>query len=112
MAGIPLTRKLRILAQVAGRHAGEHRTVTAILQAGRITLRSFGRVLHQLWLEVTGFIFLAMAAIGAVALSREYTKYQAGQVGAERVAVSLAFCLVFGYFGVSSFWRVRRKKQN
>ena len=111
MSSISLTRKLRILAQVAGRHAGESRTVSAVLHAGRITMRSFGRVLHQLWLEVTGFVFLVLAAIGGVALSREYTKYQAGHGDLSRLAVAVAFCLTFGYFGLSSFWRVRRKKQ-
>lgn len=111
MAGIPLTRKLQILAQVAGRQVGESRTVGAVLQAGRVTLRSFARVLHQLWLEVTGFIFLALAGIGGIALSREYVRYQAGKVGPGRAILALCFCLTFGYFGLSSFWRVRRKKQ-
>ena len=96
---------------MAGRQAGQSRTVAAIFEAGRITLRSFGRVLHQLWLEVTGFVFLAMAGIGGIAISREYAKYQAGKIGPGRVAVALAFCLIFGYFGLSSFWRVSRKKQ-
>ena len=36
-------------------------------------------MLHQLWLEVTGFVFLALAFIGAVALFREFARYQAGQ---------------------------------
>jgi hypothetical protein len=110
VAGIPLTRKLRILAQVAGKQAGGNRTLGAILQAGRITLRSFGRVFHQLWLEVTGFIFLVMAGIGGIALNREYMKYRTGTIGSGRVLIALTFCLVFGYFGVSSFWRVRGKK--
>jgi len=41
--------------------------------AGRdaASARSFGRVLHQLWLEVTGFTFLAMAAVGAMAVIRD-----------------------------------------
>jgi len=26
------------------------------------------------------------------------------------VAIAACFCLVFGYFGLSSFWRVRRRK--
>ncbi len=81
------------------------------MKAGRITLRSFGRVLHQLWLEVTGFVFLVMAGIGGIALGREYVKYQAGKVGAGRVVIAVCFCLTFGYFGLTSFWRVRRKKQ-
>jgi hypothetical protein len=111
VAGIPLTRKLRILAQVAGRQVNTHRTVGAVLKAGQMTLRSFGRVLHQLWLEVTGFVFLVLAGLGAVALNREYIKYQAGHGELSRVVIAICFCLTFGYFGVSSFWRVRRKKQ-
>lgn len=111
MAGVPLTRKLRILAQVAGQHAGSSRTLGAVLKAGQVTLRSFGRVLHQLWLEVTGFVFLVLAGIGGVALNREIAKYQSGQGELLRVVVAICFCLTFGYFGVSSFWRVRRKKQ-
>jgi hypothetical protein len=82
------------------------------MQAGRVTLRSFGRILHQLWLEVTGFVFLALAGIGGIALSREFVKYQAGRVGPGRVVLALGFCLTFGYFGLSSFWRVRRKRQS
>lgn len=82
------------------------------MQACRTTLRSFGRVLHQLWLEVTGFVFLTMAGIGGIALGREYVKYQAGKGGPGRVAIAVCFCLTFGYFGLSSFWRVRRKRQS
>jgi hypothetical protein len=84
----------------------------AVLKAGQITLRSFGRVLHQLWLEVTGFVFLILAGIGGIALNREFAKYQAGRGELLRIAVAVCFCLTFGYFGLSSFWRVRRKKQN
>lgn len=111
MASLSLTRKLQLLAQVAGRQAGQNRTLAAVAQAGRVTLRSFARVLHLLWLEVTGFVFLAMAAIGGIALSREYVKYQAGRTGPGRVVIAVCFCLTFGYFGLSSFWRVRRKRQ-
>ncbi len=86
--------------------------MSAVLKAGQITLRSFGRVLHQLWLEVTGFVFLVLAGIGGIALNREYAKYQQGHGEWSRVAIALCFCLTFGYFGLSSFWRVLRKKQN
>lgn len=77
--------------------------------AMRTTARTFGRVLHQLWLEVTGFIFLAMAALGGIALAREYAKYQAGQVGSGRLVVAICFIVTFAWFGVSSFWKVRKK---
>jgi hypothetical protein len=103
---------LRIVAQVAGQRAGRSRAMSAVMQAGRVTLGSFARVAHQLWLEVTGFVFLAMAGIGGIALGREWVKYQAGKVGPGRVAIALCFCLTFGYFGLSSFWRVRKRRQS
>jgi len=112
VAGISLARKLWIAARVANQQAGRSRTMQAVLQAGKTTAQSFGRVLHQLWLEVTGFVFLALAAIGGMALGREYAKYQAGKTGPGKIVIAVCFCLTFGYFGVSSFWRVRKKKQN
>jgi hypothetical protein len=77
--------------------------------AVRTTARSFGRVLHQLWLEVTGFVFLAMAGLGGVALGHEYAKYQAGRVGSGRVVIAICFTVTFVWFGVTSFWRVKKK---
>jgi hypothetical protein len=112
MAGMTLTRKLQIIAQVVSQQAGRSQTVRAVMNAGRATARSFRRVLHQLWLEVTGFVFLAMAGVGGIALSREYVKYQAGKAGPGRMVIAVCFCLTFGYFGLSSFWRVRRKRQS
>jgi hypothetical protein len=91
--------------------AGRNRTLRAILTAVRTTLRSFTRVLHQLWLEVTGTVFLTMAAIGGTALVREYLKYTTGRTTASRLAIAICFTLAFAWFGLSSFWRVRRKSQ-
>jgi len=112
VAGIPLTRKVGIFARVAAQQAKRSRTVAALVSAGRATASSFGKVLHQLWLEVTGFVFLFMAFVGGVAFSREYAKYEAGGRGPGRLIIAICFCLTFVYFGLSSFWRVRRKKQN
>src|SRR5256885_8306508 len=52
------------MARVAARHAGHTRTVSALISAGRVTATHVGRVLHQLWLEVTGFVFFVIAVIG------------------------------------------------
>ena len=79
--------------------------------AVRTTARSFGRALHQLWLEVTGSVFLAMAAFGGMAGVREYTKFAAGRASGGRFAIAVCFTLTFAWFGLSSFWRVRRKNQ-
>jgi hypothetical protein len=86
------------------------RTGRAVLAGMRQTAHSFGRVLHQLWLEVTGFTFLAMAAVGAIAGVREYGKYQSGHAtGPGRLLLAVCFTVTFTWFGLSSFWRVRRK---
>ena len=102
-------RKLGIVARVAGRHVGKSRMATAIANGLRVTATSFGRVLGILWLEVTGFVFLCLSGIGGLALAREYAKYQAGNVGSGRVILAVCFTVTFAWFGVSSFWRARRK---
>src|SRR5713226_4271657 len=109
MVNVSTVRKLSILARIAAQHAGRTRTVGAILKGVRTTAVHFGRVLHQLWLEVTGFVFLALAFIGGGAFFREYARYQAGQTTTGRVVVAIVFTLTFVWFGVTSFWRVWKK---
>jgi len=109
MANLSTARKLGVVARVAGRQVRNTRTFAAVLQAGRTTVTHFARVLSQLWLEVTGFVFLALAGIGLLAFFREYVKYRGGNVGAGRVILAVCFSGLFGWFGVSSFWRIRRK---
>jgi len=100
---------VRIGKQLLTEKPARSRAWSAVLRAARETGRSFGHVLHLLWLEVTGAVFLAMAAMGGVALGREYVKYEAGRATAGRVLVAIVFTLTFAWFGVSSFWKVRRK---
>lgn len=103
-------RKLGIVARVAAQQAGRSRTGSAVLRGIRATTTSFWRVLHQLWLEVTGFTFLALAGIGALAGFREYSKYQAGHAsGPGRLILAICFTASFTWFGLSSFWRVKKK---
>jgi len=96
---------------VARGMAARSRRVNAAMSALRATARSFAHVLHLLWLEVIGTLFLAMAALGGVAFVREYAKYAAGRATGSRVALAVGFTLTFAWFGLSSFWRVRRKSQ-
>ena len=96
---------------MAGQQAGRSRTLNAIKNGVRATAGSFGRALHQLWLEVTGTLFLSIALFGVVALVREYMKYEKGQTTASRIAVAVCFTAIFAWFGVSSFLRVHRKRQ-
>jgi hypothetical protein len=105
-------RKFGVVARVAGKMAGQrvgrNRTLRAASGAVRTTARTFGRAANQLWLEVTGTIFLAMAAFGATAGIREYLKYSAGHATASRVAIAAGFTVAFAWFGLSSFWKARR----
>jgi hypothetical protein len=67
-------------------------------------------VLRVLFLEVSGviFLFISLAVLGRFV--GEYKKYAMHQVGWERVALAGALGALFLYFGVSSFWRARRKR--
>jgi hypothetical protein len=104
-------QKAGVVARVAHQQAGKSRVFNAITGAARATGRSFAHALHQLWLEVIGSLFLAMAAFGLIALVREYTMYASGRTTASHVAMAGCFTLAFGWFGVSSFFRVKKKGQ-
>jgi len=109
MARVSTARKLGIATRVAGQQMRRTRTFGAVVKAARTTASHLGRALGQLWLEVTGFVFLALAIIGFLAFLREYNKYHAGRTSSGRVLLAVCFTLLFGWFGISSFWRVRRR---
>ncbi len=110
MNKVSAARKLGVVARVASQQAQRSRVVRASKQSVFTTARALGRVFHQLWLEVTGLVFLVMAASGGIALAHEYSKYQTGHAGLGRVVVASCFTLTFAWFGVSSFWRVKKKR--
>jgi hypothetical protein len=105
-------RKAGVVARVASQQASRSRTVKAAVGAARATVRSFSRVLHLLFLEVTGTVFLTLALFGVTAVVREYMKYTAGHAPFSRVVVAAAFTLTFVWFGMSSFVRARRKSRS
>jgi len=106
-------RKIKLILRAATQFMKRSRRGGAVLAGIRATARSFGRVLHQLWLEVTGFTFLAMAGIGALTGMREYGKYQSGHAaGPGRLALAACFTVLFAWFGLSSFWRVKRRAKS
>jgi len=94
---------------VAGQQVKRSRTARALSAAVATTGRAFGRAAHQLWLEVTGLVFLAMAGAGGIEAVREYSKYQAGRAGARGLVVAICFTVTFAWFGISSFVRVKQK---
>ncbi len=110
MANISTIRKLGMIARAAAQQAGRSRTLSATMKAGRAAASHWGRVLGQLWLEVTGFVFLSLGAIGAMSFFRELARYHTRESTMQRVVAALLFTVMFAWFGISSFWRVRRKK--
>ena len=115
MAKLSTARKLGVVARVAKnvatRQTQRSRTVRAAKGAVATTARAFGRVLHQLWLEVTGLVFMIVAISFAAATVKEYGKYHAGQIGLGRVAMAVLATALFVWFGMSSFWRVKKRNK-
>lgn len=110
MAKVSTAQKLGIATRIASRQIRNTRTFAAVTRAGKATARHWLSAMGQLWLEVTGFVFLALGGIGLLAFFREYTRYHAGHAGSGRVLLALAFSVLFGWFGLSSFWRVKKKE--
>jgi hypothetical protein len=108
MANVSTARKVGIVARIAGQQVKRTRTYSAVASGIRATLSHIAGVAHQLWLEITGFVFLAFAGVGAVALVREYNSFHAGKGTPSHLAAG--FTAVFGWFGISSFWRARSRR--
>jgi hypothetical protein len=104
-------RKLGAAARVFSQQAQRSRTLGAAWSAVRTTGRSTTKVMHQLWLEVIGALFLVMAAMGAASGVREYLKFRVGQTSISHVAVAACFTVTFAWFGMSSFLRIKKSKQ-
>jgi hypothetical protein len=110
MAADQWAKKIKLYFRAAIKTMERSRTGRAVLAAVLATSRSYGKVARQLWLEVTGFTFLVMAAVGVMAGVREYGKYQAGHAsGPGRLILAVCFTVSFAWFGLSSFWRVKRR---
>jgi hypothetical protein len=110
MAKVPTAQKLGIATRIATRQIRQTRTFSAVMRAGKATTSHWLRALSLLWLEVTGFVFVALSVIGVLAFFGEYTRYHAGHASSGRVILALAFSLLFGWFGLTSFLRVKKKE--
>jgi hypothetical protein len=106
---VSTVQKLGVVARVAGQQVKRSRIARAASSAVSATGRALGKAANQLWLEVTGLFFLVMAGAGGIEAAKEYAKYHAGRAGVRGVVVAICFTVTFAWFGVSSFWRVRRK---
>lgn len=76
----------------------------------KTTFAHSAKVLHLLFLQVTGVFFVSFAALGSLAGWREYQKWHAGKIGPGKMYLALAFSALFLWFAVSSFWRAGKKR--
>jgi hypothetical protein len=99
------------VARAAGRFSSDKALRKRLLRAGvsgaQATLASVGRVVHKLWHEVTGFLFICLAVIGGAEVWRKWETHET-----QKLAVAAVFSAMFLYFGVSSFWRARKKPKS
>jgi len=76
-------------------------------KAGLQLLGHLGRVFGQLWHEVIGFTFLALAVIAVPAVIKEWN----GESKA-RLAMAGIFVLTMIYFGITSFLKARKSTRH
>ncbi|MBI4464029.1 MAG: hypothetical protein HY647_04935 [Acidobacteria bacterium] len=70
-------------------------------------LQESAKVLHRLWLEVTGVLFFALAVFFLSSILRDWRAYQAGGALWKPLG-GLLFMGMMAVFGVYSFWKARR----
>jgi hypothetical protein len=100
-------RAYRLLRGTPGRNQRLLRGLEAGVSGFAGPLRN---VLRVLFLEVSGFIFLFFSLAVISAFIREYRRYSMHEVGVGHVILAGAVGAMFLYFGVSQFWRARRKQ--
>lgn len=92
--------------------ARRSRLLSAAWSGIRATAVSVGRVVHRIWLEVTGVFFLVFALVGGMAAWREYPLYRAGRADLWHLLAPAFFTVLFTWFGLTSFWRAHRKSRS
>lgn len=103
-----LTGKRQGAAVASGALQGD-RLAKGVVEGGRAVVKSATRVANILFLQVTGFVFLVLGISFVYPALHAYDKYKAGLHGPGRAILAVLFVLMFCYFGISSFWRARRK---
>ena len=97
------------MGRIAVRGAKHSRLLRAGFNAAQTTLRSFLRVVHLLFLQITGVFFCIFAVGFAARIPHAYQDQLAGRHGVERTYLLVILTALFAWFGVSSFWRARSR---
>lgn len=85
------------------------RKLVKLLHILKPFLGTLWRILRQLFHEVTGVLFLALALVGVAACWREWLIYRrAVEPELFRMIAAALFTLLMFWFGVTSFLRARR----
>ena len=95
----------RILVQGANRN----RFLRAGMVGCRTTAQAVGRVMHILFLQIVGIFFCIFALGFAVRIPHAYQEQMASHPGREKTILLISLCILFAWFGASSFWRARAK---
>ena len=102
-AGAGIGNAVRLLTSNQGRNV-----LSGVLAGGSTFFANFLRVLRLLMLQVTGFLFLVIAAVIGSKTWHEYQAYTTSHSSPSRFYVAAFFSALFTYFGLSSFWRARK----
>lgn len=85
--------------------AQKHRWTRGLWAGAAATARSLWQTARAVFLEIVGVFFIFFAGAGAI---KTYYAWQNGS-GRNAVAGGVVFTAVFLYFGITSFWRARRR---
>ena len=93
---------------MAGRTAHKSRIFRAAYAGVSAFLRTAVRIFRLLFLQMVGLIFCLLAASLAVRIPRAYHDRLAGQARFELYLLCI-LSVMFLWFGLTSFWRARRR---
>ena len=66
------------------------------------------KILHRLWLEIVGAVFLGLAGFGSFSLWKEWRAYHASGAELWKPLSALVFVIGMAAFGINSLFRARR----
>ena len=71
-------------------------------------LRKLGKTLHQIWLEVTGALFIGIGVLAIPSAWKELRAFQLGHAPMWRLLLAGLLIALSVSFGIYSFWKARR----
>jgi hypothetical protein len=99
------------VTRIAARGAGNSRLLHAGYTAAQNAGRTFVRIGHLLWLQITGLFFIVFALGFIGRMPRAYGNYLAGRESAGHFGLLVVLTILFVWFGVTSFWRAHRRQR-